>query len=168
MRKRFTKVSRCPLADAFWSIGFFWLVTSLPKNGQTKWAWLSQEFCQGSSISPAISQLGGLFGSLKGNKQNLYNLNLLLEGRRKITRLLPVHCSGTSHVHYMNVWNKMAITESCSFDDDVRLFPSVPEMKVKQTKCLIYCSREKMFLDCFQLGFGKRLIYSTDLLTFWN
>ena len=25
------------------------------------------------------------------------------QGRRKIKRLLPVHCSGSSHVHYMNV-----------------------------------------------------------------
>ena len=25
------------------------------------------------------------------------------EGRRKIERLLPVHCSGSSHVHYMSI-----------------------------------------------------------------
>ena len=25
------------------------------------------------------------------------------EGRRKIKRLLPVHCSGSSHIHYLNV-----------------------------------------------------------------
>ena len=25
------------------------------------------------------------------------------EGRREIERLLPFHCSGSSHVHYMNV-----------------------------------------------------------------
>lgn len=56
----------------------------------------------------------------------------------------------------------MAITQSCCHDDDVRLFPSVLEMKVKQTKCLNLL-REKMFLDCFQLGFGKS---RADLLTF--
>ena len=53
-------------------------------------------------------------------------------------RLLPVRCSGSSHVLYMNVafqlvncgalfwrnssmfvWNKIAVTQSCSFDDAV-------------------------------------------------
>ena len=65
-------------------------------------------------------------------------------------RLLPVHCSGSSQVHFMNViddalfwrdsgmfvWNKMAVTQSCSFDNAVReplrLFPNVPKIKEKQ------------------------------------
>ena len=53
-------------------------------------------------------------------------------GRRKIKRLLPVHCSDSSHVHYINVasqlvnwwrnvladsgmfvWNKMAVKQCC-------------------------------------------------------
>ena len=53
-------------------------------------------------------------------------------GGRKITRLLPIHYSGTSHVHYLNVWKKMAITQSCCHDYDVRLFPSVPEMTLNK------------------------------------
>ena len=54
------------------------------------------------------------------------------------------------------VWNKMAVTRSCSFDDAVgealRLFPNVPEIKEKQKKCLNLLLKRKGV-------FGKRLIY---------
>ena len=72
---------------------------------------------------------------------------------KKIKRLLPVHCSGSSHVHYMNdafqlvtrcsgmfAGNKITVMHSCSFDDAVReafrLFRNVPGIKEKQKKCL--------------------------------
>ena len=53
----------------------------------------------------------------------------------------------------MFVWNKMAVTQSCCSDDDVReALRLFPEEKVKQKKCL---KLGKMSLDCFQMGFGK-------------
>ena len=33
-------------------------------------------FVEGSVVKKIVHQLGGLYGSLKGNKQNMYNLNL--------------------------------------------------------------------------------------------
>ena len=98
-------------------------------------------------------------------------------GRRKIKRLLPVHCSDSSHVHYINVASQLVnwwrnvlarFWHVClkqngrqtvlSLDDAVRealrLFPHVPEIKEKQKKWLnLLLKRKKMmFLDCFLLG----------------
>ena len=78
----------------------------------------------------------------------------------KIKRLLPVHCSGSSHVHYMNVapqlvnWWRFALARFwhvCLEQNGRRrshvffttllekvpcLLPNVPEIKEKQKKCL--------------------------------
>ena len=63
----------------------------------------------------------------------------------------------------MFVRNKLAVTQLCSFDDEVRdaprLFPSVPEIKVKQKKCLILLLKKKDVLGLLPTGFGKRLTY---------
>ena len=56
----------------------------------------------------------------------------------------------------------MAITQSCCHDDDVRLFLSVPEMKVKQTKCLNLLLKRKHLLGLLPTGMWKK----ADLLTF--
>ena len=62
----------------------------------------------------------------------------------------------------MFVWNKIAVTQPCFFDDAIpekalRLLPDVPEITEKQKKSLnfIDCLRGKMFLGSFQLGLEK-------------
>ena len=56
----------------------------------------------------------------------------------------------------------MSITQSCSFDDDVRLFLSVPEMTVKQTKCLNLLLKRNDVLGLLPTGIWKK----ADLITF--
>ena len=56
----------------------------------------------------------------------------------------------------------MAITQSCCHDDDVPLFPSVPKIKVKQTKCLNLLLKRKDLLGLMPTGIWKK----ADLLTF--
>ena len=58
----------------------------------------------------------------------------------------------------------MAFTQSCSFDDDLRLFPSVPEMKVKRTKFLNLLLKRKDVLGLLPIEIWKK----ADLLTFLN
>ena len=107
------------------------------------------------------------------------------EGRRKIKRLLPVHCSDsptftawTLRSGWFNCWtrwfgifvwpvsleqNNRYVTYSCSFDDAVReafrLFPNVPETKEKQNKCLNLLLKRKDFLGWLPTRSGKSLIY---------
>ena len=56
----------------------------------------------------------------------------------------------------------MAITQSCCHDDDVRLFLSVPEMKVKQKKCLNLLLKRKDVLGLL----STRFLEKPDSLTF--
>lgn len=149
MRKRFTEIKRCPQALAFWRVRFFWLVTSLPKNGQTKWAWSSQEFFLG--------QLAGVVWlTLKGNKQNLYRLDQKGGGggnNAPVTnplfwyfpRSLLERLEQNGHHAVMLSWLWCSFISKCSRND----------VKTNQ----MFKLREKTFLNCFQLGFGKRLIY---------
>ena len=94
------------------------------------------------------------------------------EGWEKtIKRLLPVHCSGSSHVHYSNVelqlvnWWSFVLARFFSwfFDDDVRrkalrLSPNVPQIKPeKQKRCLNLLLKRKDVLGMLPTGFGKSL-----------
>ena len=99
-----------------------------------------------------------------------FKRSVIARADEKIKCLLPIHCSGSSHVHYMNdtlqlgnfndtwfwrnsgmfVWNKTlktAVAQSYSFDNAVRealhLFPNVPEIMEKQNKRFILLLKRK-------------------------
>ena len=115
---------------------------------------------------------GGCLAHLRGTNKTCIDLTRGWRGGggRKITRLLPIHCSGTSHVHYLNVWNKMAITQSCCPVIFSWLWCSFiskcSRNDVKTNE--MFKLREKTFLNCFQLGFGKRLIYWLFEIKYWQ
>ena len=58
----------------------------------------------------------------------------------------------------MFVWCP-GITQSCSFDDGVRLVPNVSEIKEKEKKYLNVLVKRKDILGLLPSGFGKSLIY---------
>ena len=64
----------------------------------------------------------------------------------------------------MFVFNKMAVTQSLSFDDArfgdaLCLFPNISDIKEKQKKCLNLLLKRKDVLGLLPTGFGKSLIY---------
>ena len=116
------------------------------------------------SQSLSVNSLGWRIRGLRANERETpYHTSLHCEtrGGQKIKRLLPVYCSGSFHVQYMNValqlvnWWPVALARfwhvcleqngrtwrshvfcTMLLEKVLCLLPNVPEIKEKQTKCL--------------------------------
>ena len=114
------------------------------------------------SQSLSVNSLGWrIRGQGPKSGKRLTSLHGRTRGGEKIKRLLPVYCSGSFHVHYMNValqlvnWWRVALARfwhvcleqngrtwrshiffTMLLEKVLCLLPNVPEIKEKQKKCL--------------------------------
>ena len=127
--------------------------------------------------------------------KRLTSLHYETRGREKIRRLLLVHCSGSFHVHYMNVvlqlvnWWRVALARfwhvcleqngrtwrshiffTMLLEKVLCLLPNVPEIKEKQKKCLNLLLAA-LFKNARILEFKSQLTFAffaaADLVVAW-